>query len=89
MRCDIKFVVTSVCEWKIPYLLEFTERYKTVPDSDKWYYIIPEASDKMLRSMKNYYGMKVIPIGYSIDYSDMSEDTKKNILNIIEEWSGN
>ncbi len=63
LRCSLKAVFAGRSEWGLQKLLSFIRNNELTRGSDTWYYLIPQAEDRMIKRFKKetYYRICAVP----------------------------
>lgn len=83
-RCDVQLICTSVCEWKIHYLMELIERYRLDEKQKKWKFCVPYISTRDEDIMYKYYGIRVFSSGFVPDLDNISAHQIETLGKLIE-----
>ncbi len=76
-RCTLKAVVAGRSEWDILKLFSFISRYGTIRGSDTWYYLIPQADDKMLSRLKKETHCRLRGVPFTEEPTRPNRSTKQ------------
>ncbi len=77
IRCSMKAVVAGRSEWDILKLFSFFGRYGVIRGSDTWYYLIPQADDKMLKKLKDETHCRIRGIPFTEEPTRPNRSTKQ------------
>ena len=65
LRCDEKYIVGSICDWKVKKLEKFIEDSKEYIGHKFWKYLIPYAQEKELTWLRKEYKVSTIAIPFN------------------------
>ena len=67
LRCDEKFIIGSLCDWKVRTLEVFIENSKNYVGMNTWKYVIPYAHEKELTWLRKEYKISTLSMPFNED----------------------
>lgn len=83
IRCSIKLVVAGRSEWDFLKLHSFISRHGTIRGSDTWYYLIPQADDKMLTRLKKETHCRIRGVPFTEEPTRPNHNTRQFLYELL------